>query len=194
MNFYLYFDVETGDILSCSNELRTDQNYITIEREMYLQFANADLNISHYMVVPSIEEGETYTLKERHRSSLEFDVDKSIHKFVKVKQNTKENVFVIQQTQGCWKVYTNLSSNYLKFLTQNEKYVNSIKQIYITEEDNPNILLDVLKMPIKDVLFSDKYEFVDYNADIAKRSDISLYCGTNFENFVHEVGDYEQQI
>lgn len=184
---YLYFDVETGEIQSSSNELKSDANYIEINSELHAMFAKAERKFSDYLIVPSADETEKYALTEKHKTALEFDVDKSIHQFPKVLQNEKENVFVITQKNKSWSARTSLTSQYLKFLTQNENYVNSIKKIYITEENNPNILLDVLELPIKSVLFGDVYVFDTFNKSIAERSDMSLYCGTTFENFVHEV-------
>lgn len=184
--YYLYFDITTGDIIASSNEFRPDTHYIEIDAEIHKKFASAEKNFSDFFVVPTLEDRTKYALKERIKNDAEFDVDKSIHQFKKVKTVDQENVFVISQKNG-WTARSVLTKEYLTFLKQSKSYITNVKEIYVTAENNPNILLDVLKLPIESVLSNKPYIFTDYNKEVAKKKNISLYCGTIFENFVHEV-------
>ena len=88
MTHYLYFNIETGEVQSSSNELIKNANYIEIDSTLHSKFSSGELNFLKYLVVPSLEKEGEYELTEKNKNLLEFDVDKSIHQLVKVNTNT----------------------------------------------------------------------------------------------------------
>ena len=57
----------------------------------------------------------------------------------------------------------------------------------MTEENNPNVLLDVLEFPLAN--FKTNKTFLikkDYNK-IIDRTDISLYCYVKYEDYCHRI-------
>lgn len=188
--FYVFFDVATGDIQRVSNELNDDFNYIEIDKDLYVQFSTGEKNFTAYRVVPTCVDKGSFELIERDSLLMDFDVDKSIHQIKK--QNTlveDEDVFVIIQDikTNTWKAKAKLNKPYIAFLNQTRDYYKKTKEVYVTQENNPNVLLDVLKIPMEGFLRNTEFE-IEYNdKELVKSVDISLFCATIQENYKHEV-------
>jgi hypothetical protein len=187
---YAYFDIETGEIDRVSNELTSDLNYLEIDRELYVQFATGEKNFINYRVIPSPKDHTAFEIIEKTVSSIEFDVDKSIHELEKVQKDIDDtDIFVIIQDveNNTWKAKAHLSDNYITFLSQTKDYYNKHKEVYVTEENNPNILLDVLKIPMENFLTADEFELEYADSSLIIRHDISLYCATIYEKYKHYI-------
>jgi len=188
--FYVFFDIASGDIQRVSNELNDDLNYIEIDKELYVQFSTGEKNFNSYRVIPVPTDKGSFELIEKQTSLIEFDVDKSIHEIQK--ENTSiddEDVFVIIQdvNSNTWKAKAKLNENYIAFLNQTKDYYKQHKEVYITQENNPNVLLDVLKIPMEGFLRDKEFEIECNDKELIKRIDISLFCATIQENYKHEV-------
>lgn len=188
--FYVYFDISTGEINRVSNELQDDLHYVEIDKELYIQFSNGDRNFNEYRVIPTPKDASKFELIEKTTTSIEFDVDRSIHEIQK--QNSlvdDEDVFVIVQDKknNVWKAHAKLNDNYITFLSQTNNYYSQHKEVYVTEENNPNVLLDVLKIPMEGFLKDIDFDVVFNDSKLTTRSDISLYCATVHERYMHEI-------
>ena len=188
--FYVYFNRNDGSILKVTNELSqvsTDYGYFEIDQEIYTRFISGKIPLAQCIVAPGKVKGE-FELIEKHLG-IDFDIEKSIHELVKIKSKLiKHNIFYIIQNQKKkeWQARAKLTDQYIEFLVQ---YLNIEKKqkIYVTEENNPNVLLDVLEFPLAN--FKTNKTFLikkDYNK-IIDRTDISLYCYVKYEDYCHRI-------
>jgi hypothetical protein len=188
--FYVYFDIKTGDILKVSNELDNSLHYLEVNKQTYKEFINQEKNYLNYRVIPVPKDHTKFEIIEKTVSSVEFDVDKSIHELEKVYSVIQNNdIFVIVQDlkNKMWKAHASLNDNFITFLSQTNNYYTTHKEIYVTEENNPNILLDVLKVPMEGFLNDKEFDVEFTNSDVVERTDISLYCATVHEQYKHEI-------
>lgn len=187
--YYLYFDAESGNIIKCTNELSPEDSneYIEIDEETYINFVSGAINILSYYVLPGKTKG-TFDLTET-TDKLDFDIARSIHEFPKTKSKlVKENVFYIIQNlkKKEWQARAKLTDQYIKFLNHYIK-INKTQKIYVTEENNPNVLLDILEIPMENFLKSKTFVIKKEDTNIIDRNDISLYCYVKHEDYYHRI-------
>ena len=189
MNFYIYFNAETGEIHKVSNEAIENENYKIIDKDLYVQFIRGEKDYTNFLIVPNAKIKGEYDLIEKTKNTVEFDVDKSIHRFEKTDIIDETDVFyIIQDTQeNKWQAFANLNSNYIAFLNQTRDYYETVKQIYVTEENDPNILLDVIHVPMKNFLEAEVFDVESKYSGTTKRTDVSLYAGVVHETYKHMV-------
>jgi len=189
MNFYIYFNAETGEISRVSNEAPENENYKIIEKELYVQFIRGEKDYANFLVVPNAKLKGEYDLIEKTKNAVEFDVEKSIHRFTLETHTDQPDVFyIIQNTkENKWQAYADLNNSYIAFLNQTRDYYESVKQIYITEENDPNILLDVISVPMKNFLEAEIFDIKSKYGNTADKKDVSLYAGIVHETYKHVV-------
>jgi len=187
MSFYLNFKEQTGHIWKLTNELDTSTPYLEVDVETYRQFAKEEKRMDDYVIVPSGKENLKYEIKSKNRDFMTFDVDDSIHQITKVAQVDINNAFIITQNvkDGEWAV--SLTPQLKNLLNQTNYYKEKSSLVYVTQEDNPNILLDKLDVKMWTILYDDEFILENTNKEVAKRTDVSLYCGKVFENYLHVV-------
>ena len=185
LHFYLNFREESGEIWKLTNELDTSTPYIEIDRETMVEFAEERKKMDDYIVIPSVDAKVKYEIKFKHKDLSEFDVDKSIHQFPKVKEIKTNNAFTVKQNinNGTWTIC--LTEELRELLTSTLYYKDKCQIIYICKKDNPNVLLDTLNIPLYKVLYTDSYEINDTNKTVANDLNVSLYFGKVFENYFH---------
>ena len=189
MNFFLYFNPETGEIHKVSNEQLENENYKIIERGLYVQFIRGEKDYTNFLVVPNAKIKGEYDLIEKTKNAVEFDIDKSIHRFVSADDTDQKDIFYIIQNkkENKWQAYADLNTNYISFLNQTKNYYETIKQVYVTEENDPNILLDVISIPMKQFLEAEPFDVESKYRNTVSRNDISLYAGIVHETYKHVV-------
>jgi hypothetical protein len=187
MNFYFNFREDTGEIWKLTNELDESTPYIEVDMQTYREFAEETKKLEDYMIVPSGNEDLKYEIKFKHKDLLSFDVDKSVHQIQKVSTVDTNNAFIIEQNikNGIWTVM--LTPQLKELLTQTTYYKDKNHLVFVTQQDDPNILLDTLDIKMWKILYDDKIEMLEQNKEVAKRTDVSLYCGKIFENYLHVV-------
>lgn len=184
-HFYLNFRDETGDIWKLTNELDTSTPYIEIDRETMIDFAKERKKMDDYVVVPSSDKTLQYEIKFKHKDLSEFDVDKSIHKLPIVDTVNTNNAFLIKQNlkTATWTI--SLTEELRNLLSSTLYYKDKNQVIYITQKDNPAVLLDTLDIKMYNVLYTDAFEMDIQDKEVAKDPNVSLYCGKVFENYFH---------
>jgi hypothetical protein len=187
MSFYINFKEETGNIWKLTNEKDTSTPYIEIEVDLYRQFAKEEKLLDDYIVVPSGKEELKYELSPKNKDLLSFDVDLSIHQWPKVSSVDTNNAFIVTQDVANGKWIVSMTKQLRTLLTQTPYYKEKTVNVHITQEDNPNILLNTLAIKMWTILYEPEFIIEDL---VAKRTDVSLYCGKIFENYLHVV-DYE---
>ena len=190
MSYYIYYQKENGNILAVSNE-RDDtisDNFIEIDLETHKKFSSGEYLVTDWAVLSSPKNDNVIELVKRIKDEKEFDVDKSTKQIEKVSRKPKNSFIIEQYTKSKrWKISNTLNDSNLIYYTQTDGYVDQKKEIYVIQEDNPNILLDTFVISFKDLLTSEKNYVTITNSKIANRKDVSLICRRTEENFVHIV-------
>lgn len=189
MKWYFNFKDPGGEIWKITNELDTSTPYIEVEPNLYIEFSTEQKKMQDYIIVPTGKEDLKYEIQLKHQDLLTFDVDKSIHQIQKVKNIDSNNCFIIEQnlSNGTWTV--SMSEQLRTLLSQTAYYKDKTQLIYVTDQDDPNILLDTIEVKLYNVLFNESYTMPNQSVNVAKRKKVSLYCGKNFENYFHMVKD-----
>jgi len=184
--FYLNFKEDTGQLWKLTNVLDTSTPYLEIDKETMIEFAEERKLLNDYIAVPSTSGDSKFELKFKHYSIDAFDVDRSIHKFSK-KISEDRLVFNIIQNidKGIW--YASLSPDLKDLLSSTAYYKDKNHMIFVTDQDDPNILLDTLLVSFNELLANDRSIVKNTNKKIAQRHDVSVYCGKVFENYSHIV-------
>ena len=182
--FYLNFKEETGELWKATNEVDHSTPFIEVDKETYAEFTTGVKNMNDYIIVPSVTD-KKFEIKFKHRDLNEFDVDKSIHRIPVSDTEATENAFMVIQKDGVWKI--KLTEDMKETLTSTTYYKDKTQLIYVTKKNDPNILLDTMIIKLYNVLYSDEYELEEQNTTVANDTDVSLFCGKVFENYLHVV-------
>lgn len=189
--FYINFREDTGEIWKVTNEIDLSTPYLEINQQVMKDFAEERKKMDDYVVIPSSDESLKYEIKFKHKDLTEFDVDKSVHHLSKVESYNTNNAFVIVQNlkAGTWTI--KLTEGLRELLTSTLYYKDKNQLIFITQKDNPNVLLDTLDIKMYNVLYADSHTMQSQNIAVAKNPNVSLYCGKVFDNYFHIQEDYE---
>ena len=184
--FYINFKEDTGQLWKVTNVLDTSTPYLEIDKETMIEFSEETKSLNDYIAVPSTAGEAKFELKFKHFTVETFNVDRSIHKFPKGPLKEKLVFNIIQDVKnGVW--YANLSKDLKILLNSTAYYKNKNHMVFVTDQDDPNVLLDTLKIEFNDILQNDKVVIKNTDKKIAQRHDVSVYCGKVFENYSHIV-------
>ena len=190
-SFYVYYDDISGQLLSVTNELNDDNNpYIVISKEEYVNFVSGKSNLVDYICkVTNITSTDPPELV-RKDAPENFDVDKSIHEITvldKISKYSPSSFYIFQdKKKKKWQAKAQVSDLIRNNLETN-KYLSQLKQVYITQQHNPNILIGELYIDKRK--FTEKKIF-DIGCDdnsLVMLDNISLYCPVIDEMFYHIV-------
>jgi hypothetical protein len=191
MKWYFNFRDSGGEIWKITNELDESTPYIEVEAGLYKEFSTEQKRMQDYIIVPTGKEDLKYDLQLKHQDLLTFNVDTSVHQIQKVKSVDTNNAFIIEQDikNGVWIV--SMSNQLRSLLTRTAYYKDKTQLIYVTDQDDPNILLDTIEVKLYNILFSESFTMPDQLTKVAQNLNVSLYCGKTFENYYHLVKNYE---
>ncbi len=189
-SFYVYYDDISGQLLSVTNELNDDNPYIVISKEEYVNFVSGKSNLVDYICkVTNITSTDPPELV-RKDAPENFDVDKSIHEITvldKISKYSPSSFYIFQdKKKKKWQAKAQVSDLIRNNLETN-KYLSQLKQVYITQQHNPNILIGELYIDMRK--FTEKKIF-DIGCDdnsLVMLDNISLYCPVIDEMFYHIV-------
>lgn len=189
-SFYVYYDDISGQLLSVTNELNDDNPYIVISKEEYVNFVSGKSNLVDYICkVTNITSTDPPELV-RKDAPENFDVDKSIHEITvldKISKYSPSSFYIFQdKKKKKWQAKAQVSDLIRNNLETN-KYLSQLKQVYITQQHNPNILIGELYIDMRK--FTEKKIF-DIRCDdnsLVMLDNISLYCPVIDEMFYHIV-------
>ena len=183
---YLNFQ-EDGKIIKVSNVLDTSTPYIEVDKSWAYDFADCKKSMDDYIVVPSDTSESKFEIKFKHSSALEsFNVDDSIHQITKKHTTTKLLFAIVQDTKkGQWKV--KISDDLKNLLNSTTFYKDKKHHLFVTQENDPNFLLDTLVVNFGELLSGQTYIIESANKEVAQIPNVSVYCGKAFENYKHIV-------
>ena len=182
--FYVYYS-ESGDLLSVTNENKSDDPHLVIDKDLYVDFVSGKCNLVDYYVLLSPESPPKFLRKDETEN---FDVDKSIHEIKRLEKITKYDplsFYIFQdKKKEKWQGKANISG-LVESRILNNKYLSQYKKVYVTEENNPNILLGQLTIDMKKFASKKLFDIQSNDNSIVILDKISLYCPVNDENFYH---------
>ena len=189
-SFYVYYDDISGQLLSVTNELNEDNPYIVISKEEYVNFVSGKSNLVDYICkVTNITSTEPPELV-RKDAPENFDVDKSIHEITvldKISKYSPSSFYIFQdKKKKKWQAKAQVS-NLIRNNLETNKYLSQLKQVYITQQHNPNILIGELYIDMRKFA---KEKIFDIKCDddlLVMLDDVSLYCPVVNETFYHIV-------
>ena len=189
-SFYVYYDDISGQLLSVTNELNEDNPYIVISKEEYINFVSGKSNLVDYICkVTNITSTDPPELV-RKDAPENFDVDKSIHEIIvldKISKYSPSSFYIFQdKKKKKWQAKAQVSDLIRNNLETN-KYLSQLKQVYITQQHNPNILIGELYIDMRKFA---KEKIFDIKCDddlLVMLDDVSLYCPVVNETFYHIV-------
>ena len=183
--FYVHYDNQ-GNLLSVTNEVRSNESFVTIDEATFTDFVSGRENLLDFIVLEG-EASTAPTLVKKDKLD-NFDVDKSIHEIetVPVPRSYRLSAFYILQDKKKkkWQGRAKLSEAN-RITLMNNTNLNKTKLIYVTEENNPNILRGELSVNMKKFTDNKLFEISTNDKSLVLSDDISLYCPVLYEKFYH---------
>ena len=184
MKFYLNFYEDSGRLWKSTNMLDDSTPYIEVDKEVVVDFNTGKKDLNDYVVVPSTKPNQTYELRFLHKEIDGYDVERSIHRIEKDKEIEPNSIIIKQNLiDGYWIV--ELTDQLKNVLGSTSYYKSKSHDLYVTYKDDPNILLDTLKIQFGKVLETGSYKIESVNKSVAQRTDVSVYCAKIFDNYIH---------
>lgn len=180
---WIVYDSDTGKILSITNELENGMTEGYCETDVFTadEFAEGIKRVEDYIIVPDINDKTKGRLLNIQQESVDFDIGKNIFQVQKTNKPSKAN-FVIYQHKTHWTVHI---SEYLKNVVKDSDfYTNKVYNVYITDENDPNILLGNFKVKLLDLIIKD-VEIFSIDKDVCERSDVNVYLYKEFDTYEH---------
>lgn len=183
MIFYIYYNNDTGDILSISNdkEIEFGKFYIEINKDIYKTFVSGEKNINDFSVLTSKDDPTIIELVEK----VKFVKNNSYISKIKKSTISLDNHFLISQdtSKQLWNITHNLDSRRQLYYSQLDKE-SSYREIYVVKHDNNNVLVDKLSFYLKEVLTSKQNSVIIKN-NIPHDLSVSLVHRPINEEYLH---------
>ena len=183
-HYRVYFDIDSGEIQTITNEELTDKDLSSIE--VSYEDVEALISGEEPFSVCKVEFDtllKTYVLKRNSIEDPIYDVNGYIFK---VKNDEDADIKVIQDLPNtCWKFF--ISEKLRETIVDKQVSLKTTLSFSITEENNPNILYRTLKFPFSQLVndfyiikdFKEQYEF--------DGKPISVYTIKRFDTYSFEV-------
>ncbi|MGY8864042.1 MAG: hypothetical protein ACKVJK_00300 [Methylophagaceae bacterium] len=146
--YKVYFDKDTGNILSISNVEQDIETNFIIAIQDALPYLDGTKNVTRHKVVYDIRTS-SYIIVDKYKK-LEIDVNDNVYK-IEQQANAQVIVSFLPQTRT-WKVA--LSDNAKQDLQTKKERINQALQFSVTQKNNPNILHEYFTTTVERLLDS----------------------------------------
>ena len=176
--YKVYFDQDTGNIISISNvEQDTETNFI-IDIQDARPYLDGTKSVTRHKVVYDIRTS-SYIIVDKYKK-LEADVNDNVYK-IKQQDNAQITVSFLAQS-NMWKV--TLSDSAKKDLESKKERINQSLQFSVTQKNNPNILHDYFTTTVQQLLENPIMINSQSQFEIDK---YSVYTNRKFQKYSCEV-------
>jgi hypothetical protein len=176
--YKVYFDQDTGNIISISNvEQDTETNFI-IDIQDARPYLDGAKSVTRHKVVYDIRTS-SYIIVDKYKK-LEADVNDNVYK-IKQQDNAQITVSFLAQS-NMWKVA--LSDSAKKDLESKKERINQLLQFSVTQKNNPNILHDYFTTTVQQLLENPIMINSQSQFEIDK---YSVYTNRKFQKYSCEV-------
>lgn len=148
-----------------------------------LEFIKEEKNINEWIAVPDPLNPDLAKLINTVEEQMDYDISKSIYQIKKTFDDNDAN-FTIEQHSDKWLL--RMKKNLVTVLKDNDFYKEKVYNFYITNEDDPNILLDSFAVKMEDV-FKGDVTVDNSNKDVLQKSNVSIYAYKLFDSYQHLV-------
>ena len=176
----VYFDKNTGNILSISNVDQDLEDFFIADTEDIRPFLNKEKDVTRHKVIYDIKTS-AYVIVDKYKK-LEADVNDNVYKIL-----PQDNAQVIVRYIKAIKVWQiNLSDNAKKELSNKKERIHQALNFSVTQKNNPNILHEYFTTTVQKLLedaesFESQSQF-DFNK-------FSVYTNRKFQKYSCEVID-----
>lgn len=180
---WLRYDAESGTIHSIGGgrDDTLEGSWAPIDLFTATEFIDGVKQIIDYIAVPVPGDTDTVKIVNTKEEQIDYDIAKSIYQIEKGYFPEGENC-IITQSKNRWTVTL---SDYLKsMLKNNDYYEKKVYNFYITEENDPNVLLDKFQITIGDLIQGD-CTIKDIDTSVCARQDVSVYAYRLFDTYRH---------
>lgn len=178
--YFVYYNEDTGEIRSISNELTDNPHYIKVNYAEVSAIQEGKDLISNYRVVLDFKTGEYILQNITNEGLRSFSWADEIHL---VDQNKNNSAVTITQDKINLSWSITVSDAVLKILSKQSNGINYNLSFYVTEPDDINVLYAILKFPVKDITASGQSTIKDDSAAIK----CSVFCRNVFESYSHQI-------
>jgi hypothetical protein len=178
--YFVYYDLDSGEIKSISNELNNDNpHYIKVNYAEVSSIQEGKELVSNYRVVLDFKTGE-YILQNITEGVRSFSWADEIQL---IEQTSDQSSILLTQdaTNKSWNL--KVSDTVLKILSKQANGINYNLSFYVTELDDINVLYSILKFPVKDITASGTSTIKDSSAS----KKCSVFCRNVFESYSHKI-------
>lgn len=184
-NMWIRYDSESGTIHSIGGgrDDTLEGSWATIDLFTATEFIDGVKQIIDYIAVPVPGDEGTVKIVNTKEEQIDYDIAKSIYQIEKGYYPEGENCVVTQEPHS-WSV--SLSENLRSMLKNNDYYEKKVYNFYITEENDPNVLLDKFQIKIGDLIQGDCV-IKDIDTNVCQRQDVSVFAFRLFDTYKHVV-------
>lgn len=184
-DMWVRYDPESGLIYSITNELdkKLPGAYSPIDIFTAEEFVNGVKMMTDFIAVPDPLNPDNCKLINTKEEQMDYDISKSIYQITKTNTNIDANFTICQQSDR-WLVY--ITQRLKDLIKDNDYYTKKVYNFYITNENNPNILLDKFAINMED-LIKGPIEVKDIDTSVCERKDVSIYAYRLFDTYQHWV-------
>ncbi len=176
----VYFDKNTGNILSISNVDQDLEDFFIADTEDIRPFLNKEKDVTRHKVIYDIKTS-AYVIVDKYKK-LEADVNDNVYKILP-QDNAQVIVRYIKATK-VWQI--NLSDNAKKELSNKKERIHQALNFSVTQKNNPNILHEYFTTTVQKLL-EDAESFKSQSQfDLNK---FSVYTNRKFQKYSCEVID-----
>ena len=180
--YRVYFDVESGAILSITNrELGKDLGSFIVPVQEVEDFLAGTRNMTKHRVVFNVKEQQYQIVS--NQENIIVSADDLIFRLTKL----DDAQIIIQQclTEKRWKIFASAETR--KNMQEIGARLEEILFFSITEYGNPNILYNHYYVSIRDIIENDFVEFDFTSQEETVLNQISVYTNRKFDKYSHEV-------
>lgn len=180
---WIRYDPDKGTIFSIG-PLRDDNElgvHSPIDYFTAIEFIEEKKHIRDWIAVPDPLNPDLAKLINTKEEQMDIDISKSIYQIKKTTQDTDAD-FTVEQHNDKWII--KMKENLVNVLKGNDFYKEKVYNFYITNEDDPNILLDSFAINMKD-LIEGELEVTDIDRTVSSRKDVSIFAYRLFDTYQH---------
>lgn len=180
--FYVYYDPVTGEIIHF-------RNYIENDILPFIEMSEADIHESIENFIPKnyfvLETSDGLKLIKSEKIINQIDINNIIHQVIKItSENQIESIqpydLIIEQDNKN-KLFKITASPEIKKRIFAQNLLHLVMYIYVTAEDDPNILYQTLEFKMDDL----KYESYIINFDDNINEPCNLFLKKYFQTYLH---------
>jgi hypothetical protein len=182
---WIRYDAESGTIHSIGGgrDDTLEGSWATIDLFTATEFIDGVKQIMDYIAVPVPGDEGTVKIVNTKEEQIDYDIAKSIYQIEKGYYPEGESCIVTQEPDK-WTV--SLSEKLRSMLKNNDYYEKKVYNFYITEENDPNVLLDKFQITIGDLIQGDCV-IKDIDTNVCQRQDVSVFAFRLFDTYKHVV-------